>query len=175
VGFWNGAHYVNPDVEVINTYHPGSVDQCFADPEFGAETASEQIAQGADVIFGAGGLTGNGALIAACNHGVRVIGVDVDQYESLPEIQNCIVSSATKDLTHSVAQLIVSVDDGTFQGGDVFGNVVLAPFHNFEDSITPEMRDTITQIVQQIESGEINPCDPYDDSNPDTFCVPVAP
>ena len=62
-GFENGAEYANPDVNVISTYHPGGLDVAFTDPEFGATTARQALDNGADVVFGAGGQTGNGALI----------------------------------------------------------------------------------------------------------------
>ena len=174
VGYVNGAKYVNPDVEVIDVYHPGSLDVCFVDPEFAAETAASLIDQGADVIFGAGGLTGNGALIGACNAGVRVVGVDVDQFVSLPEVQDCIMSSATKDLQAKVAELIITATDGTFPGGEYFGPAGVAPFHNFEDVIPQEVKDQLIEINALIQSGEIDACAPFEGSNEGTFCTPVS-
>ena len=175
VGYYNGAKHVNPDVEVLNVYHPGSLDVCFTDPAFAAETADTLIAEGADVIFGAGGQTGNGALIAACNVGVNVIGVDVDQFITLPETQDCIMSSATKGLTSDVKALILAAADGTFPGGEVFGPAVLAPFHNFEDVIPQDVKDQLQALSDQIDRGEIDPCAPFEGSNEGTFCTPVAP
>ena len=61
-GYEAGAKSVNPDINLISTYHPGELSQAFTDPEWGAATAKQAIDQGADVIFGAGGMTGNGAL-----------------------------------------------------------------------------------------------------------------
>lgn len=174
VGYYNGAKYVNPDVEVLDVYHPGSLDVCFVDPEFAAETANTLIGEGADVIFGAGGLTGNGALIAACNQGKMVIGVDVDQFNTLPEVQDCILSSATKGLIDDVTRLVLSATDGTFPGGEVFGPAVLAPFHNFEDVIPQEVKDRLDEISAMIDSGEIDPCAPFEGSNEATFCTPVT-
>jgi basic membrane protein A len=173
VGYYNGAKSVNPDVEVLNVYHPGSLDVCFTDPAFAAETAGTLIAEGADVIFGAGGLTGNGALIAACNVGVMVVGVDMDQFNTLPEVQDCIISSATKGLVGDVTSLIISATDGTFPGGEVFGPAVLAPFHNFEDTIPQAVKDQLNDISDKIDSGEIDPCAPFEGSNEGTFCTPV--
>jgi basic membrane protein A len=174
VGYYNGAKYVNPDVSVLDVYHPGSLDVCFTDPEFAAETAQTLIGQGVDVIFGAGGLTGNGALIAACNQGVNVIGVDVDQFLTLPEVAECIMSSATKALTSDVASLIMSAVDMSFPGGEVFGPAVLAPFHNFEDVIPQDVKDQLVSISAMIDSGEIDPCAPFEGSNEGTFCTPVT-
>jgi basic membrane protein A len=174
VGYYNGAKYVNPDVEVLNVYHPGDLDVCFTDPSWAADTTTTLIGEGADVIFGAGGLTGNGGLIAACNVGVNVIGVDVDQYITLPETADCIMSSATKGLTADVAALIIAATDGTFPGGEAFGPAVLAPFHNFEDIISQDVKDQLAEISAMIDSGEIDPCAPFEGSNEGTFCTPVV-
>jgi basic membrane protein A len=173
VGYYNGAMYVNPDVKVLNVYHPGDLDVCFVDPAWAADTAATLIGEGADVIFGAGGLTGNGALIAACNEGVKVVGVDVDQFITLPEVQDCIMSSATKGLVEDVARLVIAATDGTFPGGEVFGPAVLAPFHNFEDVIPQEVKDQLADISAKIDSGEIDPCAAFEGSNEGTFCTPV--
>ncbi len=174
VGYTNGDKFVNPDVEVLNVYHPGGLDVCFTDPSWAADTANTLIGEGVDVLFGAGGLTGNGGLIAACNVGVKVIGVDVDQYLTLPEVASCIMSSATKGLTDDVAALIIAATDGTFPGGEVFGPAVLAPFHDFEDLIPQDVEDQLAAISAMIDSGEIDPCAPYEGSNESTFCTPVV-
>ncbi len=57
-GYELGAKYINPDIKIISTYHPGEMSQAFVDPEWGGLTAKQAIDQGADVIFGAGGSTG---------------------------------------------------------------------------------------------------------------------
>jgi basic membrane protein A len=58
--------------------------------------------QGADVIFGCGGITGNGAIIAAADVGVYAIGVDTDQYLTVPEAAPRMLSSAMKLITPGV-------------------------------------------------------------------------
>src|SRR5262249_24793154 len=63
-GFENGVKYVAKDkVKVISTYYPGGLDKAFTDPVWGAQTADQALTQGADVVFAAGGQTGNGGLI----------------------------------------------------------------------------------------------------------------
>ncbi|NNF54779.1 MAG: BMP family ABC transporter substrate-binding protein, partial [Acidimicrobiales bacterium] len=94
-GFENGAKFVNPDVNLISTYHPGGLDTAFGDPAWGADTARQAINNGADVVFGAGGATGNGALTeVAKEDGAYCIGVDTDQWETVPEAQPCLITSA---------------------------------------------------------------------------------
>ncbi|MCL4560094.1 MAG: BMP family ABC transporter substrate-binding protein, partial [Chloroflexi bacterium] len=163
----------NPQAKIIDVYHPGSIDQCFADSSFGSETAQSFIDQGADVVYGAGGLTANGALITACNKGAMVIGTDMDQFNTLPEVKDCILTSALKDIVTGVKGLIVAASDGSFKGGDTFGPSTLAPFHNLDGKVPDDVKAKLTDIAQKLSTGEIDPCAAFQDSNPNTFCVPV--
>ena len=160
-GFKLGAAAVNPDINVLLTYHPGPLDKAFVDPEWGATTAKQAIDQGADVIFGAGGKTGNGALIeiataAKANPGsVYCIGVDSDQWETVPEAHDCLVSSAMKLITPGVEDLIKLANDGKFPGGNYFGKVGLAPYHDFDSSVPADVKQLITDTAAKLESGEL--------------------
>lgn len=155
-GYEAGAAYVNEEVEVISTYHPGGLDVAFTDPGWGADTARQAIQQGADVVFGAGGKTGNGALIEVASHeGVYCIGVDSDQWQTVPEAHPCLVTSAMKLITPGVFDLITAANEGNFPGGNFVGEVGLAPFHDFEDEIPQEVKDRVDEIKAGLESGEI--------------------
>ena len=108
--------------------------------------------QGADVVFGAGGQTGNGALqevAAAVTAGgtLYCIGVDTDQWETLPAAHPCLVSSAVKQITPGVVDLIGKfAADGTMTAGNQFGPAGLAPFHDFEDKVPQEVKDKLAEI-----------------------------
>ncbi len=159
-GYINGAKYVNPDVKVEVIYHPGGLDVAFTDPEWGAATAKQLMDQGADVIFGAGGKTGNGALIevaeaAKAGKKVYCIGVDTDQWYTVPEARPCLVTSAMKLITPGVFDLIKLAQEGNFPAGNYFGGVGLAPFHDFEDDIPQEVKDKLAEIREGLEAGEI--------------------
>ncbi len=155
-GYEAGAQYVNPDINVISTYHPGELSQAFTDPEWGAATARQAIDQGADVIFGAGGLTGNGALQeVATEEGLFCIGVDTDQWDTLPAARPCLVSSAMKLITPAVLSTISSVAAGTFTGGNSFGEAGLAPFHDFEDVVPQEVKDQLAEVNSGLLDGSI--------------------
>lgn len=155
-GYEAGARYINPDIEIISTYHPGGLDVAFTDPEWGAATAKQAIDQGADVIFGAGGKTGNGALIEAASHpGVYCIGVDTDQWLTVPEAHPCLVSSAMKLITPGVFDLIKLAKEGNFPSGNYVGEVGLAPFHDFEDDIPQEVKDKLKEIEEGLRNGTI--------------------
>jgi basic membrane protein A len=155
-GYEAGARYINPDITIISTYHPGGLDVAFTDPEWGASTAAQAIDQGADVIFGAGGKTGNGALIEVASHeGLYCIGVDTDQWETVPEAHTCLISSAMKLITPGVFELIQASKNDEFPGGNYFGEVGLAPFHDFDAVIPQEVKDSLAEIDAGLRDGSI--------------------
>ncbi len=160
-GYEAGAKYIKPDIKVISTYHPGGLENAFTDPEWGAATARQAMDQGADVIFGAGGKTGNGALIevaSAAKSGKHVycIGVDTDQWYTVPEAHACLVSSAMKLITPGVFDLIQKAKDGQFPSGNYFGEVGLAPFHDFDSKIPQEVKDKLKEIREGLLNGTID-------------------
>jgi basic membrane protein A and related proteins len=157
-GWENGARHTNPDVQLISTFHPGGLEIAFSDPAWGADTARQAMDQGADVIFGAGGETGNGALAAIAGAGGEVwcVGVDTDQWETVPEARDCLVTSAMKLITPGVADLIRLHAEGQFPGDNFVGEVGLAPYHDHEDAIPDEVRAEVDRIVEGVRAGEID-------------------
>ncbi len=159
-GFALGAKHINPDIEVSTTYHPGGLDKAFIDPEWGASTARQALDQGADIIFGAGGSTGNGALqevatAEGAGENIFCIGVDTDQWETLPAAHGCLVSSAMKLITPSVVDLIMMANEGNFPGGNYFGDAALAPFHDFDETVPQEVKDTLEEINTALQDGSL--------------------
>ncbi len=159
-GYTAGAKSVNPDINVISTYHPGEISQAFEDPEWGAATAKQALDQGADVIFGAGGITGNGALqeiatTEGAGETVFCIGVDTDQWNTVPAAQPCLVSSAMKLITPGIVDLVNLANDDAFPGGNYFGDADLAPFHDFENMISQELKDLLETTKAGLIDGSI--------------------
>jgi len=140
--------------EVYVLYHSND-DEAFLDPEWGAETAGTMIDQGADVIFGCGGDTGNGAVIAAAQIKLYVIGVDTDQYLTLPEAAPRMLSSARKLVTPGVFELIKLSQEGAFPSGNYFGNVGYAPFHDLENEVPADVKDAMVKIHAGLLDGSI--------------------
>ncbi len=160
-GYEAGAKATKPDIKLISTYHPGELSQAFVDPEWGAATARQAMDQGADVIFGAGGMTGNGALqevAAAAESGKEVycIGVDSDQWETLPAAHPCLVSSAMKLITPGVTDLITKAAMGEFPGGNYIGDVGLAPFHDFDSKVPAELKTKLEETKKGLLDGSIS-------------------
>lgn len=161
-GFDNGARYVRPDINLLGVYLP-----TFIDPALGASTAEQMISDGADVIFGAGGPTGTGAIKAAAERGAYVIGVDQDEFVTTfangesPGADR-IISSAIKRVDVAVYNEVKAVVEGTFQGNgialfDAAGDGVgLADFHMAADSVTPAMQTKLDEIFAALADGSLN-------------------
>jgi len=155
-GYRAGAKYINPNITVLVTYHNDvGFDKTFTDPEWGKTTAQSMIDKKADVIFGAGGKTGNGALLGAAEKKVYCIGVDTDQYFTVPEAKSCLISSAMKLLTPSTFDMIKAAKEGTFKGGLYTGPVGLAPYHDFDAQIPANVKAKIEQIDKGLKDGSI--------------------
>jgi basic membrane protein A len=154
-GYEAGAKAVQPDIRVIMAYHPGGLARGFSDPDWGKATAMQMIQQQADVIFGAGGNTGNGALLGALERDVLAIGVNTDQWETLPQVRPVLVSSAMKLITPGVLDLIKTISAGSFKGGNQTGQVGLAPFHDNDAKVPASAKARLQEIDAGLTSGSI--------------------
>lgn len=153
-GYKAGAAYADQllgtTTEVFVVYHSDvGFDKTFTDPEWGAQTAQSMMDQGADAIFGCGGITGNGAITAAAQNGAYAIGVDTDQYLTLPEAAPRMLSSAMKLITPGVFELIRLSQEGNFPSGNYFGDAGYAPYHDLES----EVPDEVKQMMEEINAG----------------------
>lgn len=155
-GYQNGAKSVKPDVKVFVNY-----TEDFNAPDKGEASAKTMIGQGADVIFQVAGLTGAGALRAACNAKIWGIGVDVDQYQSLPDAQKCIVTSAEKHLQIAAREAIKRFKDKGKQGGNFFndaknGGIGYSPIRNLSP-VPAGLEDKLKKAIDDMKSGSVNP------------------
>jgi basic membrane protein A len=156
-GFEGGVAHTNPDATVISTYHPGGQDVAFTDPTWGADTARQALDNGADVLFGAGGATGNGALIEVAKEGGEVfcIGVDTDQWDTVPEAQPCLVTSAMKLITPGIVDIVTAWNEGEAPTGNFVGDVGLADYHDFADVVPEDVQAQIEELTPQVLDGSI--------------------
>jgi basic membrane lipoprotein Med (substrate-binding protein (PBP1-ABC) superfamily) len=161
-GFEQGVRFINPDLPVLGTY----IDS-FVAPDRGAAAAAQFIGEGAGVIFGAGGPTGSGAIRAAAEAGVFVIGVDQDEYFTTfgggeTTGAEFLISSALKQVDVGVYDMIAAIitdnlDD--FPGGSNYildvanGGIGFAPKHDAD--IDDAIYEAVEEILQQMIDGEI--------------------
>ena len=157
-GYKAGAAYADSltgtNTEVTVVYHSND-DKAFIDPEWGAATASSMVEQGADVVFGCGSLTGNSAITAAAQADAFAIGVDSDQYLTLPAAAPLMLSSALKLITPGVFQLIKLSREGSFPSGNYFGDVGYAPFHDLENEVPAQVKEIMEEIHAGLMDGSI--------------------
>ena len=118
-GYQLGAKAYKSSVTVDSSFFStGDITKAYGDPVFGKTFSQQFITQKkVDVLFQVAGATGNGALDAACAAGIYAIGVDVDEYQSYPSADKCIVTSAEKHLSSAVNQTIKLIAGGTAKGG----------------------------------------------------------
>jgi basic membrane protein A and related proteins len=159
-GYKNGVAYAAKEqgksIKTTLVYH--APDNAFNDPAWGASTARQQLDQGFDVIFGAGGNTGNGALQEIAKDaakGAFCIGVDSDQWNTVPEAQPCLVTSAMKLITQGVSDLIKATADGTIAGGNYEGSVGLADYHDLASKVPADVQAKVSDVIAKVMSGEI--------------------
>jgi basic membrane protein A len=152
IGYQKGARSVNANVVTLNQYIPD-----FDDPAAGEVVAQGFINQGADVIFGAGGNTGSGGLLAAKNAGVMAIGVDVDQYFTYPEVREVLLTSASKKVDIAAAAAVKEFAAGRLAPGIVTatvanGGVGLAPYHDWEQKIPAACKEQVNRAEEAIRA-----------------------
>jgi len=155
-GYQNGARAFRPDVQTLNSYWPE-----FNDAYTGKLEGDKQVAAGADVIFGVGGNTGNGGMLAASDQGLMAIGVDVDQYEILPEIGPSLLTSAAKNVDVAAARAVAEYAAGKLGGGSqqstvANGGVGIAPYHDWENKIPDECKTAVNLVAEGLEKGTIS-------------------
>ena len=130
-------------------------DKTFSDPEWGKTTAISMIDKGVDIVFGAGGKTGNGALLGGAEKGVYCIGVDTDQYFTVPEAQKCLLSSAMKMLTPGTFDLIKMAKEGKFPSGDYLGAAGFAPYHDMDSKVPADVKSKMEEINKALQDGSL--------------------
>lgn len=164
VGYEKGAKYANPNITTFGVYQqPGP--KAFNDPEWGKEATLSQLKEGADIVFAAGGQTGNGGLLgiaeqAKAGQAVLGIGVDQDQYNTLEGAKPILLTSAMKRVDQATYLAIKDVIDGKFQGGNkVFDmsndGVGLAPYHDNADKVSADVQAKMDKIVAGMKDGSI--------------------
>jgi basic membrane protein A and related proteins len=162
VGFRSGVAYVNPDAEVLDLFHPEDPSIGFDDIPWGSEAAETHLNDGADVVFTAAGDTGRGALVKVAQQNTTIepplycIGVDTDQWLTAPQARPCLVSSAMKFIPQAVDEVVTQVLAGEPPTGNYLGPVGLAPYHDFEDIISDELRAELDQIAEDLISGVLD-------------------
>jgi basic membrane lipoprotein Med (substrate-binding protein (PBP1-ABC) superfamily) len=138
----------------------------FVAPQLGAETAEAFIAEGVDVVFGAGGPTGSGGIVRAAELGAFVIGVDKDEYlstfgEGETPGADRIITSAVKRVDNGVYDMIAAVVEGGagFPADSLYlmdasiDGVGFAPAH--DAPVPEEVTEQVQAIFEELAAGTL--------------------
>jgi basic membrane protein A len=154
VSWFNAMYSNNVSVSGVNS-------ASFIDTLQGAFLADSLMLHGADVIFACAGQTGNGALYKVKEAGKTAIGVDTDQYLSIPQVGSVLLTSCMKRLDHAIYNMLMDIHTETFTSGQTITynlanqGVNLAPYHDFDTIIPDSIKQAITTIKQGIMQGTI--------------------
>jgi basic membrane protein A and related proteins len=156
-GFVAGAKSVNPNVKVISLY-AGKFD----DQAKGKELGLSLIDQKCDVVFAAAGQTGIGTF-QACKESKKAlfIGVDSDQFLTLTDPGDTILTSAIKRVDQGVFLVCKAASEGKFPGGTnvTYGladdGVGIAPYHDFDAKVPQTIKDAVEKAKTGITGGTV--------------------
>jgi basic membrane protein A len=155
-GFRAGAEYTDLEVRIFITYREGGHrDDLFRDEAWGRETALGMLADGADIIFGVGGGTGQGALAAASQAGAWAIGSEQDQFQVRREAGAMILASVTPDagpILYQVLGLIPLAQPPS----PLMGEMRLSPFHEAGRFIPLALQDRLVELQLALKNGDIS-------------------
>jgi basic membrane protein A and related proteins len=153
-GYAQGVVAANPAAKVILNM-TGTTPAAWNDPVKGAELATAQQSQGADVIYAAAGGTGIGVLQTAADLGILSIGVDSNQNYMHP---GQVLTSMLKRVDNAVYEAFkegVDLKPGINVMGLANEGVGYAMDDNNKALVTPEMQAAVDAAAEKIKSGEL--------------------
>jgi basic membrane protein A and related proteins len=139
-------------------------DNPWGDAAKGEQLAGTFVDQGADVVGPVAGSTGNGSIKYMMFKGLWAIGVDTDQALSLPQYAAAILTSAQKAIDNAVIDTFKANANGVTGGANYEGTlanngVLLAPFHNFDSQISPDLKAGISALQAKLIDGSVKVSD----------------
>ncbi|MCC5476637.1 BMP family lipoprotein [Streptomyces barringtoniae] len=156
-GFKQGAQSVNPKIKIESQYLTQTAQEGgFSSPDKGENAANGQIEAGADVVYAAAGLSGQGVIKAAADHKVWAIGVDSDQYkqDALAKYKSYILTSALKNVEGAVYDLSQSViKDKKPLSGEIRGDLKSGGVGISESNPAFKNNADIQAVIKKAEEG----------------------
>lgn len=167
-GFADGvAHYNEQNdaaVEVVGwdkEAQNGTFVGNFTDTAAALTASENMIEAGADVIMPVAGPLGEQAAISAQEAGdVAVIWVDTDGVESAPDYADVLLTSVMKGIAVAVEDAATTTAGGEFSSDPYIGTlenggVDIAPYHEFDDDMSDELKSEVEELRQQIIDGDL--------------------
>ena len=176
-GFIAGMNYYNEqngtDVRMLGGRDPNNPDSGTFTGNFESTDDAKNVTlgmlqEGADVILPVGGPIGQGTFAAIDEQGAEAVGlgVDVDWTLTVPEFSELMLTSIIKRIDNSVFQAIERAINGD-EPQPVFVSTLenegvgIAPFHDYEDEISDEVKAALEEMADAIIAGDLVPADYY--------------
>ncbi|MDM4762762.1 BMP family ABC transporter substrate-binding protein [Galbitalea sp. SE-J8] len=169
-GLAQGIAYYNKqkskDVKLIG-YDPKDPDSYTVTGGFEANDAAKTTAanfldQGADVLVPVGGpiFQSAGAAIQDAGSDAVLLGADADVYNTFPTYDSLYFTSILKNIDPAVQDVVKSAASGALDytpyiGTLDNGGVGIAPFHDYESKVSPDLQGELDTITNSIKSGDI--------------------
>lgn len=158
-GFRAGVEFADESVTANVVYREnGDREKLFVDEEWGYETGASLIKRGADVLFAAGGVTGQGAIRAASDFGIQAIGVERDQAAVLGESGSGVVTSFYGDARSEVQETIRRMRGGQKAEARIGSIKFASPPPEFP----PSAISGLELLLSMLESGQIETNIPFE-------------
>ena len=175
-GFAAGINYYNEQKGtsvVLKGWDPatqtGSFTGDFEDQDKGRQTADGLMQEGADIIMAVAGPVGIGAMAAVKDNGAGLdpapmfIGVDVDQYVSVPGNETIMLSSVLKRIDNAVFDAIETAmglngepwPETLYVGTLANEGVGMADFHDLDSAVSQEIKDEIAALQAALIDGSV--------------------
>ena len=181
-GFAKGVEKYNADngasVQVLgwDPANPsgGSFVGDFKDAAKGQQLTEQFLSQGADIIMPVAGPVGQGTLAAvkaAGGDSDAIVWVDADGYLTTGKDGGApyMLTSVIKEIGTAVYDTVDEAQRGAFSATPYVGTlgnqgVALAPYHDWDSKVSPELKTKIDELKKQIVDGTLDVSTAYDPS-----------
>jgi basic membrane protein A len=154
LGFERGARFVRRGVRVLGAYQPaGSAP--YSDPAWGTAQARAFVREHADVIFGTGGTTGQGALLGATQSGALCINEGL----AASSEPSCVIATSVKFVDRAVKMAVADAIAGEWHSGvrslGVAQRAVGLSLGNAPE-LTNDIRERVLTLADLLAVGSIS-------------------
>ena len=181
-GFAKGVEKYNADngasVQVLgwDPANPsgGSFVGDFSNTAKGQQLTEQFLSQGADIIMPVAGPVGQGTLAAvkaAGGDSNAIVWVDADGYLTTGKDGGApyMLTSVIKEVGTAVYDTVDEAQRGAFSATPYVGTlgnqgVALAPYHDWDSKVSPELKTKIDELKKQIVDGTLDVSTAYDPS-----------
>jgi basic membrane protein A len=154
-GFRAGVKFMDKNINAQIIYNEnGSSEKLFIDEAWGYETAQTLIKRGVDVIFVAGGVTGQGGLRAAAEADISAIGSERDQAAVLGESGSSVMTSILGSTSFEVQNLMRLLREGNINNLGSTQIMMMPLDQKFPQALAQEMDSLRVKLLNgEIKTG----------------------